>query len=591
MTPDRARIAYFSMEIGLDPTMPTYSGGLGVLAGDTVRAAADLYVPMVAVTLLHRKGYFYQRLDRGGWQTEEPANWAIDDFVRELPQRVELRLEDRVVRLRAWRYDVVGVNGFVVPVFFLDADLPENDLRDRQLTHCLYGGDGHERLCQEVVLGIGGVRMLRALGLGQVDRYHMNEGHAALLVVELLSEQARASGRSEITRDDIDAVRARCVFTTHTPVPAGHDKYPLELVEQVIGPPAILADWRSVVVHEGLFNLTYLALGMSRYVNGVAKRHGEVAQLMFARYAIDAITNGVHAATWACAPVARLFDRYMPGWQQDNCSIRGALSIPRPDLWDAHRQAKRELIGHVNRETNAGMDVDHLTLCSARRAAAYKRLDLIFDDLPRLRATSTGDEPIQLIFAGKAHPRDDEGKQTIRRILQARDELRGSVRVAYLENYDMALAKLLTSGADVWLNTPQPPMEASGTSGMKAALNGVPSLSVLDGWWIEGCIEGKTGWAIGTDGRVEWAGSNRAADAASLYVKLENDVRPLFYRDRDRFIDLMLHAVALNGSFFNTHRMLQQYVLRAYFREDVPVTRPLGQPAPAGATEAQHAGR
>jgi starch phosphorylase len=310
--------------------------------------------------------------------------------------------------------------------------------------------------------------------------------------------------------------------------------------------------------------MTFLALNLSHYVNGVAKRHGEVSRHMFANYAIDSITNGVHAATWASEPFQSLFDRYIPGWREDNFSLRYALGIPPNEVWDAHQENKDRLIHYVNRETNAGMDTNVLTLGFARRAAPYKRPDLLFADVERLKAIAKQSGVLQVVYGGKAHPRDQGGKELIKRIFAMRDALKNDIRIAYLPNYDMDLGKLITSGVDVWLNTPLPPLEASGTSGMKAAMNGVPSLSVLDGWWLEGCIENVTGWSIGQDGRGEGSNDNSSKDASFLYEKLEQAVLPMFYHDRARFIDVMRHAIALNGSFFNTHRMVQQYVLKAY---------------------------
>jgi starch phosphorylase len=563
---DKRVVAYFSMEIALDADIPTYSGGLGVLAGDTIRAAADRKVPLLAVTLLHRKGFFYQKLDKSGWQTEEPTEWVVEDFLTEMPARTAVTIEGRTVQIRAWQYEVRGYDGFSVPVYFLDADLPENSDWDRTLTHYLYGGDQHYRLCQEVILGIGGIKMLRALGHDQVQRYHMNEGHASLLTVALLDEEAQRAGHRTFTQDDIEHVREQCVFTTHTPVPAGHDHFPIDMVTQVLG-RAELEAMHDVFCCEGDLNMTYLALNLSHYVNGVAKKHGEVSRHMFAQYRIDAITNGVHAATWAAPSLQKLFDLHIPDWRADNFSLRYALSIPAEEVWDAHVEAKRQLVDYVNRETNAGMDIHVLTLGFARRAAAYKRADLLFHDVERLKAIVARMGKIQVVYAGKAHPHDGEGKELIKRIFRARDALRDSVKITYLANYDMALGRLLTAGVDVWLNTPQPPLEASGTSGMKAALNGVPSLSVLDGWWIEGCIEGVTGWAIGERcGRADTSDDRSPCDAAILYDKLEQVVMPLFYHDRSRFIDVMRHSIALNGSFFNTHRMVLQYVVKAFFR-------------------------
>ncbi|MCI0499612.1 MAG: alpha-glucan family phosphorylase [Planctomycetales bacterium] len=556
------KIAYFSMEIGLDPAMPTYSGGLGVLAGDTILSGADLKIPMVAVTLLHRKGYFYQRLAQDGWQTEEAVEWVPQDFARELKPRVSVTIQNRPVAIRAWEYAVKGIGGYTIPVYLLDTDLDENAPQDRMLTHHLYGQDLKYRLSQEIVLGIGGIRMLRALGHAQLDRFHMNEGHASMLTIELLDERIRSRQGGAIVPDDIAQIRRQCVFTTHTPVAAGHDKFPMTLVREVFGAHEAFG-FEDIFCCDNQLNLTYLALNLSHYVNGVAKQHGEVSRQMFAGYTIDAITNGVNASRWVCPSFQELFDRHIPGWREDNFSLRYALSIPCDEMTQAHQLAKRELIQHVNQQSNLGMDTEVLTLGFARRATSYKRADLIFTDLERLRAISKNAGRLQLVFSGKAHPNDTEGKELIKRIFGAARELRSAIKIAYLPNYDITLGLLLTAGVDVWLNTPQPPMEASGTSGMKAAMNGVPSLSILDGWWIEGCIEGITGWAIGENHRLEHPRS-QAADAEQLYRKLEQVVR-LYYTEPGRFCAVRTHTIALNGSFFNTQRMMQQYVLKAYF--------------------------
>lgn len=548
------RIAYFSMEIALEAAIPTYSGGLGVLAGDTIRSAADLAVPMVAVTLLHRKGYFSQTLDADGTQHEKPEEWVVQNFLKEMPVRAEVWVEGRRVLLRAWEYRMKGVRGFIVPIYFLDSDLAENSEADRKLTHFLYAGDAVYRFSQEIVLGIGGVHMLRALGYQEIRRFHMNEGHASLLTLALLDEEAKRSGRSVWNEEDVEQVRHQCVFTTHTPVPSGHDQFPLDLVKRILGDREPFETMKEVFCCEGALNLTYLALNLSHFVNGVAKRHGEISQRMFARYRIDAITNGVHVERWTSRPFQDLFDRYIPGWREDNFSLRYALKIPGKEVWAAHLQAKQTLLKEVGRRTGLSMNPEKLTIGFARRATAYKRPDLLFEEVERLRKISKEAGQLQVIYAGKAHPNDEGGKKLIRKIFQARETLREDIPIVYLENYDLELAKLLTAGVDLWLNTPQPPLEASGTSGMKAALNGVPSLSVLDGWWMEGHIEGVTGWSI--DG-----------GAQRLYEKLEKVIVSMFYRNRDLFIDVMSHAIALNGSFFNTQRMVQQYVLEAYFEK------------------------
>lgn len=551
-------IAYFSMEIALEEGMPTYSGGLGILAGDTIRSAASLRVPMVAMTLLHRKGYCFQKLDASGWQKEEAVDWIVEDFLTERPERVAVVIEGRNVSVRAWEYTLSAPNGFTIPIFFLDTDLPENSEWDRTLTHYLYGGDSHYRLCQETILGMGGVRMLRAMGYNRINRFHMNEGHASLLTLELLDEAAKKRGANSITDDDVESVRRQCVFTTHTPVEAGHDKFPMDLVQKILGRRDIY-EKKNIFCCEGVLNLTYLALNLSHYINGVAKKHGETTRLMFARYSIDSITNGVHAPTWMSPSFQQLLNTYIPGWSEDNFSLRYALNIPLEEIWEAHLKAKKELLKFVNRETNLGMDSESLTLGFARRVATYKRADLLLSDINRLKNLAAHG-PLQIIYAGKAHPQDTQGKEIIQKIFRAKEMLKDEIKIAYLENYDMDIAKLMTAGVDVWLNTPQPPMEASGTSGMKAALNGVPSLSILDGWWIEGCIEGITGWAIGD------MHANSSDNGKDLLDKLEKIIIPMFYKEQKAFRTIMAHCIALNGSFFNTQRMVQQYVLNAYFR-------------------------
>ncbi len=552
------------MEIALDEAMPTYAGGLGVLAGDTIRSAADLGLPMVAVTLLHRKGYLNQQLDASGWQHEAPTDWKPESFLAELPARVSVRIESRTISMRAWKYEVKGVSGDTVPVLLLDTDLPENSAWDRTLTHYLYGGDRYYRICQEVILGTAGVRMLRALGFPHLNRFHLNEGHASLLALELLDESAARAGRTIFNHDDVEAVRQQCVFTTHTPVAAGHDQFPEELVNRVLGRPELFA-MKEVFCCDGTLNMTFLALNLSHYVNGVAKRHAETSQLMFGHYKIDAITNGVHAATWVAPAFHELFDRHIPGWEADNFSLRFAHSIPRGEIWEAHAQAKRALVQRVNAVSGAGLAPEVFTLGFARRATPYKRGTLLLSDLARLRSLAKSASGLQIVYGGKAHANDSDGKEVIQHIVQAGHLLLPDIKLVYLENYDLELAKLVTAGVDVWLNTPQPPLEASGTSGMKAALNGVPSLSILDGWWVEGWIEGQTGWAISEKCELSHDHPDRwELDAASLYDKLERVIVPLFAQNRDGFTNVMRHCVSLNGSFFNTQRMLLQYVVKAY---------------------------
>lgn len=550
-------IAYFSMEIGIDSHISTYSGGLGVLAGDTIKSCADLKVPMVAVSLLYEKGYFSQKLDSQGNQQELPVEWCPKDFLKPLPNKVSVKIENRTVTIGAWQYDVLGITGYSVPIIFLDTDLVENTEFDRGLNDYLYGGDERYRLAQEIILGIGGLRMLNELGYTEMKKYHMNEGHASLLTLELLIERKR----KQEPLWDFEAVRQLCVFTTHTPVPAGHDQFSYDLVKRILGDFMPL-DVLKVLAGEERLNMTLLALNLSRYVNGVAKKHGEISRTMFPGYSIDSITNGVHSHTWVCDSFKKLYDKYIPGWANDPFSLRYALSIPKDEIWQAHIKAKKRLIDYVNKETNLEFDYETFTIGFARRATAYKRADLIFSDVNRLIHISNNIGKIQLIFAGKAHPKDWPGKELIKKIITASGQLKDEVKVVYLEDYNMELAKMLVSGVDLWLNTPRKPQEASGTSGMKAAHNGVPSFSILDGWWIEGCIEGVTGWSIGP--KPTESSDNIKDDAQELYEKLEKVIVPMFYTNQDKWVEIMQHSIAINASFFNTHRMVQQYVLNAY---------------------------
>jgi len=555
MRKQKRKIAYFSMEVGIDPKIPTYSGGLGILAGDTIRSCADLSIPLIAVTMYYKKGYFTQRLEHDGTQKESPAEWNPRDVLRPLRKQVTVEIEGRKVYIRAWEYVIHGVDGYRIPIIFLDTDFEKNSEYDRSLCYCLYGRDDKYRLAQEIVLGIGGLRMIKALGYVALNRCHMNEGHSSLLTLELLKEKKRnGSGW------DIEGVRKMCVFTTHTPVPAGHDQFSYDLVRSVLGDFLPIDLLKQVGGSEAL-NMTSLALNLSHYVNGVAKEHGKVSREMFPGYNISAITNGIHSATWVCESFKRLYDEYMPGWKADPFSLRYALSIPKDSIWKAHQEAKRKMIDYVNQTKQADLDCDTLTIGFARRATAYKRMDLVFHDVQRLINISKNVGKIQLVFSGKAHPRDYQGKELIKKIVTIANQTKDDIKIVYLDNYDMTLAKLLISGVDVWLNTPRKPQEASGTSGMKAAHNGIPSFSVLDGWWIEGCIEGLTGWAVDS---VQEKESNDYENARALYEKLEKEIVPKFYNDKNGWIDMMRHSIAINASFFNTHRMVQQYTLNAY---------------------------
>jgi len=554
-------IAYLSMEIALDPGVPNYAGGLGVLAGDTLRSAADMGLPVAAVSLLYRKGYFRQKLDVRGQQTEEPVEWKPEERLEALSQRAIVEIEGRKVAVRPWKFVVKGGSGHEVPVFLLDTNLPENAEQDRGLTDYLYGGDNHHRLCQEAVLGIGGVRILRELGHRHILRFHLNEGHAALAILALLEE--RMGKKAEVTPEMLAHVKEHCVYTTHTPVPAGHDAFPADLTGQVLG--GARQNILKACGQDGGLNMSTLALRNARYTNAVALKHAKVSLGIFPPGAeVHAITNGVHIPTWASPAMQKMFDARLAGWREDPLTLRYIIDVPDDEMWTAHMDSKQALIDLVNRRNGAGFNRDVLTLGFARRMTGYKRPMLLFEDLARLKSMAKYVGPVQVIFAGKAHPRDEEGKGLIRRIYEVIQILKGRVPVAFLEGYDMNLAKQMVSGVDVWLNTPRPPMEASGTSGMKAAVNGVPSLSVRDGWWMEGHIEEVTGWAVGEHIDDTQNPAHDSRYATSLYNELSKSILPMFYEDRAAFIRVMKNTVAHNASYFNTHRMVSQYVRFAY---------------------------
>ncbi|AEU35322.1 alpha-glucan family phosphorylase [Granulicella mallensis] len=557
------KIAYFSMEIALSKSLPTYSGGLGMLAGDTLRSAADTGVSMVVVSLVHRHGYFQQHLDGVGQQTESDVIWSPETTLPSVGQEIVVTMQNREVTVRAWRFDVVGVTGHIIPVFLLDTDVEGNDPWDRKLTDHLYGGDTYYRLCQETILGLGGVKLLHALGC-KPEVSHMNEGHAALLTIGLLEERLNGAPLRDATEADAEAIRQQCVFTTHTPVPAGHDKFGLDQMVAVLGHDRASAIERFGCLHDGLMNMTYLALRFSRYVNGVAMQHGKVSQRMFPGYRVHAITNGVHAGTWLSQPFQALLDKEVPEWRHDNQYFRSVYGIAPAVIDATHALGKQRLIATVKHRTGVELDPKVLTLGFARRVATYKRASLLFRSPERLVEIAEKIGGLQILFAGKAHPADSAGKGLIRDVFTAAAKINNSkLRILYLENYDWDLGEQLTGGVDVWLNTPLRPYEASGTSGMKAALNGVPSLSVLDGWWIEGCAENITGWAIPDC-------DDEAAEASLLYYKIEHSVAPL-YANKAAWAEVRRHCIAINGTFFNTHRQLGQYVSNAYFPQSASV--------------------
>jgi starch phosphorylase len=569
----RTRIAYFSMEIALRPEMHTYSGGLGVLAGDTVKSCADLDLPMVFVTLLCRRGYLRQEIDSEGRQIEHEDPWNPADFAAPLRAKVALLIEGHEVWVRPWLHVISSPIGSRIPVLLLDTDLHENNPEDRRITDRLYGAGSEYRLKQEAILGIGGLRILQALGFS-VDKYHLNEGHAGLLALDLLrryprnpkqmtNQIANQTGPSGL-KFRITPVHDACIFTTHTPVEAGHDRFDYGMFGHVLR-DYIDIDQVRLLAGDDALNMTRLALNLSGFVNGVATRLAQSNNRIVPGYVIRAITNGVHLPTWAYPALADLFDAAMPGWACEPDIMVRADQLPGEKLWAIHQQAKRDLIAQVTRRTDVVLDIDTPLIGFARRMTAYKRPDLLFSDLARLKRIHAG-LPFQVVIAGKAHPSDAPGKVLIQKIHQHIRELAPEVTVVFVPNYETDLARHLVSGVDVWLNTPTPPMEASGTSGMKAALNGVLNLSVLDGWWLEACVEGVTGWAVGRDGAALTDEAHGELIENDLYNKLENVVLPLYHQDRERWIWMMGQAISKIACYFNTQRMMRRYAAEAYLR-------------------------
>lgn len=545
-------VAYFSMEIGLRPEIPTYSGGLGILAGDILKSAADLGVPMVGITLLYKKGYFVQKMDGTGRQIELPAEWDPTKYMTMLSNRITININHRPVYIAAWIHMLSGATDYPLPIIFLDTDLPENEPENRSLTAELYGGDNRYRLCQELILGIGGLRMMRDLGFRNVETFHLNEGHAGFITLELLREQGYSN---------IDKIREKVIFTTHTPVEAGHDFFTYDLINDTLE-TSFLQIIQRTIGGTGL-SMTSLALHFSRYVNGVSRKHADVSRDMFKKDDIDWITNGVYSSAWTSPAFSDLYDKYISDWRDTPSHLTQAIHIPSKEIWDAHMTQKMRLLELITKETGTELNPDILTIGFARRAATYKRAALIFSDISRLLKIGNG--KLQLIFSGKAHPHDEPGKNVLQKIWNIANELGVNVPVVFLQNYNIDVAKTLVSGVDLWLNTPMRPYEASGTSGMKCVHNGIPNFSVLDGWWVEGWVEGVTGWAIGELPTETSSGEESSArDAEDLYDKLEHRIIPRYYFDRDDWIEMMKSVISLNASYFNSHRTVREYCKKAY---------------------------
>jgi starch phosphorylase len=609
-----APLAYFSAEYGLHVSLPVYAGGLGILAGDYLKECSDLGIPVVGVGLIYSEGYVWQQIREDGWQedvektldrTYDPISPVLDDDGKQL--LVQVPLFDPAVYVAVWKVSIGRV-----PLYLLDTDIEANQPWDRAIAHRLYASNPEQRLRQEVVLGIGGMRVLEALDI-QPSAIHLNEGHPALAVLERIRVLVQEGMGFEKAAEQ---VRHTSIFTTHTPVAAGTDVFPFQLVEKYFADhlDQLGADW-DTFVHLGInpedagagFNMTVFALQMAEFRNAVSQRHGEVAREMWAslwpdreggKVPIASITNGVHLAGWIePLRLQPLWDRAIgSNWlsEEDRSETWEAVDqIPDDELWHLHQDLKADLIAQIDERVRARwqndriaaanvvalgalLDPEVLTLGFARRFTGYKRPDLILSDLERLkRLLANPWHPVQIIFAGKAHPADVDGKRLIQKVFRLAQDPDFGGRIAFVENYDQQLAEYLVRGVDVWLNNPVPPLEASGTSGMKASVNGVPNLSILDGWWIEG-YNGSNGWAFG--GQVE--GDRTQADAEALYRLLEQEIIPLFYQRSDdgvphEFVHVMKAAIKSVSPQFSARRMAKEYVAR-FYAQALDLSRPDG---------------
>ncbi len=554
----KPRIAYLSMGAYLESYLPTYSGGLEVLAGDILRSCADRRIPIIGIIQASSSGYFRQGIDENGWQQEVPVHWTPQKTLPRIPETVTINHHGRSLTVGAERYDITGSTGFKVPVYLLDTHFADNDESNWNITGMLYDADPGRRLAQENVLGQAGIKLMKRLGYEDF-LIHMNEGHAALGPHQLMA----GDGLS------LSEVRSRSVFTTHTPVPAGHDVFDYTLAENVIGSGFLSGKIKELAGRDNL-NMTRLALFLSGYVNAVSRRHADVCRGMdiFSGQKIDYITNGIHPESWAVPPMMDFFDNYLPNWRFEPAVFERARNMISLDaLVQAKEMAKRYLLGFLNSELNVAFDQDVFTIVWARRFTGYKRPLLLFRDLERLHKLAEKHGRIQVVFSGKAHPSDHHGKELIQQVIRYSRELQNNLRCAFVPGYNTKIARRLLGGADVWLNTPRRPLEASGTSGMKAALNGCLNLSSYDGWVVEGCeLAPGAIWLVGPQTKQIVPESDREAtdttDAAAMYDNLE-ELIGLYYRNPGELVRRRAEAISLIA-YFNTDRCVREYADKAW---------------------------
>ncbi len=536
---NNSNIFYFSAEIGLSSSIPTYSGGLGVLAGDHVKAAADTQIPVIGMTLLYRHGQGIQRIDKEGDQRERWNSFNPNGILTNEDCDFELKVGDETAIVQIWSKTVSGVTGNTTKVYFLDVGHERNESTIQELGNRLYGGGTDVRIRQEYILVIGGVLAIKKLGLWPIRGIHLNEGHTAFAALGLMDE-----GLS------FDEVKSKLHFTTHTPVPAGHDVFEFNNAEKIIGKQHAL--FCEKFASNGKLSMSHLAINVSQTCNAVSKLNAKVASEMFPDKKISPITNGVHHLTWTSAPLAKLFDKEIPEWRKDPSKLKTIYEVSDEKLFEAHLIAKKSLLRYANSMSGRGLSSNLLTICFARRMVEYKRPNLILKNIKRL--TEICSNKVQFVFAGYAHPNNTEGKKIIKELNQATELFGENINFVYLENYSMWLGSKLVSGADIWLNNPIRPLEACGTSGMKAAMNGGLNLSISDGWWDEEARDGENGWIIG-DKNSE---SSDEQDAEFIYDKLENVIIPLWENDRTGWINMMKNSIA-TSSVMTAERMVREY--------------------------------
>lgn len=534
-------VAYLSMEIALENNIKTYAGGLGVLAGDILRSASEKKFPMVGITLLSSSGYFKQKISLSGKQIELIDRDYNFSLLKKLETEVEVEIGQEIIKIGVWQYTITGSDDFKIPVYFLDTNISGNKAIYKKLTTKLYGGDSEFRLRQEIILGRGGVKMLQALGYDNIKKYHLNEGHAAFVGIELFSKSKAISNINKI-----DEVRKQCVFTTHTPIKTIYDEFPIQIIlKNQLNFPLELAG----LIKNQKVNTLDLGMYFSGYVNGVSKMHQQLLNNIFPGKGIKVVTNGVSPDFWVGNNLKKIFDRYIQGWRNNGELLKQASEISSQEIWEAHQKAKRKLLDYLKVNKKIIWQEKILTIGFARRFTEYKQPLFLFIDTERLLEILEAGGGAQIILAGKAHLRDISGQEAIKKIYQIKKKY-PSLNIVFLENYNLSIAQLLVAGVDLWLNTPLPPQEACGTSGMKAAHNGVPQLSTPDGWWPEGYIKNKTGWMINS--------------ADELYEGLKKEILPLYYQAPDKWQEIMKNVISLNASRFNTDRVLQQYIIEAY---------------------------